>query len=160
MITTEVESLGCLRETNAVGSITQLIYDGDRLVAEYDNSGALLRRCVHGPGVDEPLVWYEGAGASDRRYLIADRPGSVIAENGASTTRYACGPYGEPDTWTGSRFRYTGQIMLPEVQRDGRWAQYRLDGNNMTGLGDHRNEGSAWCDCGGSVVATDRTRIE
>ncbi len=31
------------------------------------------------------------------------------------TSVYRYGPYGEPDTWTGSRFRYTGQIALPEV---------------------------------------------
>jgi RHS repeat-associated protein len=76
----------------------------------------LLRRYAHGPGVDEPIVWYEGAGLSVRNYLIADHLGSIIAANGASTTRYAYGPYGEPDAWTGSRFRYTGQAALPEVQ--------------------------------------------
>ena len=26
------------------------------------------------------------------------------------------GPYGEPNTWAGSRFRNTGQIALPEAQ--------------------------------------------
>jgi RHS repeat-associated protein len=39
----------------------------------------------------------------------------VIAESGAATTRYAYGPYGEPSSWAGSRFRYTGQIALPEA---------------------------------------------
>jgi RHS repeat-associated protein len=31
---------------------------------------------------------------------------------------YAYGAYGEPayDNWSGSRFRYTGQIMLPEAK--------------------------------------------
>jgi RHS repeat-associated protein len=75
-----------------------------------------LRRTVHGPGVDEPLTWYEGSGTADRRYLITDNQGTVIAEDGAGVVRYAYGPYGEPDTWTGSRFRYTGQIALPEAQ--------------------------------------------
>jgi RHS repeat-associated protein len=93
----------------------QFLYGGNALLAEYDGAGTLLRRYVHGPGVDEPLVWYEGAGLTDRRYLIADRQGSIIAANGASTTRHTYGPYGEPDTWAGSRFRYTGQIALPEV---------------------------------------------
>jgi RHS repeat-associated protein len=32
------------------------------------------------------------------------------------TSRYRYGSYGEPDAWAGQRFRYTGQIMLPEVQ--------------------------------------------
>jgi RHS repeat-associated protein len=70
---------------------------------------------VHGPGVDEPLVWYEGTGTTDRRNLIADNQGSVIAESGAGVTRYSYGPYGEPNAWAGSRFRYTGQIALPEI---------------------------------------------
>ena len=39
---------------------TEFLYDGDRLVAEYDPSRSagnqLLRRYVHGPGVDEPIV--------------------------------------------------------------------------------------------------------
>ena len=33
---------------------------------------------LHGPGIDEPLVWYEGLGTSDRRWLHADERGSVI----------------------------------------------------------------------------------
>ena len=106
---------GRLRQTVAGASTTQFLYGGNALLAEYDGAGTLLRRYVHGPGIDEPLVWYEGAGLTDRRYLIADRQGSIVAANGASTTRYTYGPYGEPDTWTGSRFRYTGQIALPEV---------------------------------------------
>jgi hypothetical protein len=65
---------------------------------------------VHGPGVDEPLVWYEGTGTTDPRHLIADNQGSVIAESGAGVTRYSHGPYAEPNAWAGSRFRYTGQI--------------------------------------------------
>jgi hypothetical protein len=34
------------------------------LIAEYNASGALLRRYVLGIGVDDPLVWYEGAGTN------------------------------------------------------------------------------------------------
>lgn len=39
-----------------------------------------------------------------------------MAEDGLSVVRYSYGPYGEPNAWTGSRFRYTGQIALPEIQ--------------------------------------------
>jgi len=113
------DPLGRLQQTAGTAT-TQFLYDGDRLVAEYDGAGLLLRRYVHGPGVDEPLVWYQCATpstcANDRRYLITNHQGSVIAENGATTSLYRYGPYGEPDTWTGSRFRYTGQIALPEAQ--------------------------------------------
>ncbi len=114
-LTLAYDPLGRLRQTTAASVSTDFLYDGDRLSAEYNAAGAVLRRTVHGPGVDEPLVWYEGAGLSDRRYLITNHQGSVIAENGATTSIYRYGPYGEPDTWTGSRFRYTGQIALPEV---------------------------------------------
>ena len=78
----------------------------------------VLRRYVHGPGVDEPLVWYEGAGVADRRWLHADRQGSIIGvSNGAgAVTPYAYGPWGEPSDWTGPRFRYTGQAAFPEAQ--------------------------------------------
>lgn len=110
------DPLGRLRQTIAGSTTTQFVYDGDRLSLEYNGSGTLLRRYAFGPGVDEPLVWYEGSGLSDRRYLIADHQGSVIAENGASAVRYTYGPYGEPDTWSGARFRYTGQAALPEAQ--------------------------------------------
>jgi hypothetical protein len=75
-----------LHSTTTGGVTTEFLYDGDRLVAEYSGS-TMLRRYVHGPGVDEPIVWYEGANLSDRRHLIADRQGSIIAEDGASVAR-------------------------------------------------------------------------
>ncbi len=37
-------------------------YDGTALIGEYDGSGNLLRRYVHGLGVDRPLVWHAGPG--------------------------------------------------------------------------------------------------
>lgn len=117
------DPLGRLRQSIAGGVTTLFLYDGDRLVAEYNGAGALQRRYVHGSGVDEPLVWYEGAALSGRRWLTSDRQGSVIAAANASGAligaAYAYGPYGEPDAtngWSGSRFRYTGQIALPELQ--------------------------------------------
>jgi RHS repeat-associated protein len=109
------DPLGRLRTFTTSSVATDFLHDGDRLSAEYTAGGTLLRRYVHGPGVDEPLVWYEGTGTTDRRHLIADNQGSVIAESGAGVTRYSYGPYGEPNAWAGSRFRYTGQIALPEI---------------------------------------------
>jgi len=113
--TSTTDPLGRLRRTTANSVSTDFLYDGDRLVAEY-NGATLSRRYVHGPGVDEPVVWYEGSGTTDRRYLITDNQGTVIAEDGASVVRYAYGPYGEPSSWTGSRFGYTGQAALPTMQ--------------------------------------------
>jgi uncharacterized protein RhaS with RHS repeats len=67
---------------------------------------------------DEPIIWYEGAALTDRRRLHSDERGSIIATSDAAgtATPYTYGPYGEPSTWSGPRFRYTGQIMLPEAQ--------------------------------------------
>jgi hypothetical protein len=54
---------------------TTLTYDGTDVLAETNQTdGTLLRRYVFGPGTDEPLVWYEGSGANDRRWSkVADR---------------------------------------------------------------------------------------
>ena len=106
---------GRLRQTNLGGSITNLLYDGVALIGEYDASGNLLRRYVHGPGVDEPLVGYEGTGTTSKSWFYADHQGSIVGQansSGTSTAIYSYGPYGEPNVTTGSRFRYTGQQYL------------------------------------------------
>jgi RHS repeat-associated protein len=113
------DPLGRLYQATSGSSVTQFLYEGDRLVAEYPNTGVLpLRRYAHGPGVDNPLVWYEGAGLSDRRWLHADERGSILASSDSSgnATAYTYDPYGQPNVWSGARFRYTGQAMLPEAQ--------------------------------------------
>ncbi|QMW22469.1 RHS repeat-associated core domain-containing protein [Sandaracinobacteroides saxicola] len=98
---------------------TRFIHDGGEIVAEYDNvTGNLLRRYVAGPGADEPLVWYEGAGTTDKRWLLSDERGSVIAvTDGSGNTlgvnRYD--EYGIPSSTNLGRFGYTGQAWLPEI---------------------------------------------
>lgn len=107
------DPLGRLRSYTTGGTTTEFLYDGDRLVAEYV-SNAVARRYAHGPGVDEPLIWYQGASTSSgQNWLIADRQGSIIATTNASgtATTYAYDPYGIPREWAGPRFRYTGQAM-------------------------------------------------
>jgi len=72
---------------------------------------------VFGPGADEALVWYEGAGTSDRRFLIADERGSVVAWTGAAgVTINSYDEYGQPGPSNSGRFGYTGQAWLPEAQ--------------------------------------------
>jgi RHS repeat-associated protein len=104
------------------GLTTQFLYDGGALVGEYDAGGTLLRRYVPGPNVDEPLVWFEGAvtqpSAANARYFHADERGSIIAvttSTGSAVQTLTYGPYGDANTLTGSRFKYTGQIVLPEL---------------------------------------------
>jgi RHS repeat-associated protein len=104
----------------APSGTTSSLYDGENLVGEYDPSGNLLRRYVHGPGVDEPAVWYEGAGASSPRWLHADERGSIVAASDAAGNVVGINPYddfGIPGTtnMAGLRFSYTGQLWLPEI---------------------------------------------
>jgi len=105
----------------ADATVTQFLYDGDRLMGEYDAGGAELRSFVHGAGVDEPLVQLDGSGAGTTKlWLHTDRQGSVTAVSNDSQTRigpaYTYGPFGEQPVWTGPRFRYTGQIVLADAQ--------------------------------------------
>ncbi len=110
---------GRLSQVAATSGTTRFLYDGDELVAEYASNGStILRRYVHGAGVDDPLVWYEGAGLTDKRYLIADERGSIInASNTAGGTIQinSYDDWGIPSTTNLGRFQYTGQIWLPEL---------------------------------------------
>ncbi|HEY1750652.1 MAG TPA: RHS repeat-associated core domain-containing protein [Caulobacteraceae bacterium] len=106
-------------QTDTASSVTTtFLYDGDNLSAEYNSAGAVLRRYVpSGLGEDQPLVWYEGSGTTSRRWLHADNQGSIAAYSDASgdqAAAYGYGPYGEPGAWSGSRYSYTGQLMIPE----------------------------------------------
>ncbi len=97
---------------------TRFGYDGLDMIGEYDASGTLLRRYVHAPGLDNPLVWYEGSGTGDRRYLHTDERGSVTAISngtGAMVGINSYDEYGIPGTGGLGRFRYTGQTWLPEL---------------------------------------------
>jgi RHS repeat-associated protein len=113
------DPLGRLFQTSGGGAgVTQFLYDGDELVAEYDQYGSVTTRYVHGIGIDDPVLWYEGAGRADRRSLFADHQGSVVAvanASGAALQINSYDPSGVPGTANASRFAYTGQIWLPEL---------------------------------------------
>jgi RHS repeat-associated protein len=112
------DPLGRLREVGG-GAGTRWLHDGGAPAAEYaSGTGPLLRRYVPGAGTDEVLVWYEGTGTADRRWLAADERGSVVAvangAGGVSINRYD--DYGIPSSGNIGRFQYTGQTWLPELQ--------------------------------------------
>lgn len=100
------------------GSALRFAYAGSALLQEANGSGTLLRRYVPGPGTDEPIVWYEGSGTSDRRFLHADERGSVLAVSDSSGATLAVNRYDEygiPQSTNIGRFQYTGQAWLPEL---------------------------------------------
>jgi len=111
------DALGRLYQTTGT-TTTRLAYDGADLIGEYNTSGTLLRRYVHGPSADEPLVWYEGSGTSDRRWLLADQLGSIAAVtngSGAATAINTYDEYGKPGSGNTGRFQYTGQTYVSEI---------------------------------------------
>jgi RHS repeat-associated protein len=112
------DPLGRLWQVSGNTGTTRFLYDGDQLTAEYDGSGNLLRRYVHGTAEDDPLVWYEGAGLGDRRSLMADHQGSIVAvvdANGNPARINTYDEYGIPGASNLGRFQYTGQAYIPEL---------------------------------------------
>jgi RHS repeat-associated protein len=99
------------------GSQITFDYEGSQNVAErnYPN-GPVLRRHAFGPRADEPMVWYEGSGTSDRRFVHADERGTTIAISDSSgATRSGdissfdeFGRYGNAY----GRFLYAGRMMV------------------------------------------------
>ncbi|HTK73243.1 MAG TPA: RHS repeat-associated core domain-containing protein, partial [Croceibacterium sp.] len=126
-VTLRYDPLGRLYEVNGIYGVTRFLYDGDDLVAEYNGSGTLLRRYVHGTSDgDDPQVWFEGSGVADtaRHYLYADERGSIVAVTDSAGNKTAVDSYDEygiPDDGsaasltTKGRFRYTGQAWIPEL---------------------------------------------
>jgi RHS repeat-associated protein len=112
------DPLGRLAQVTQGATTTRFEYLGSHLIAERNASGTLLRRYVHGPGEDEPLVWYEGTGTADRRFLHADERGSIIAVSNSTGVPLALNTYDEygvPGAGNQGRFQYTGQAWLAEA---------------------------------------------
>ncbi|WBY08317.1 RHS repeat-associated core domain-containing protein [Sphingomonas sp. 7/4-4] len=113
------DALGRIIQTTSPSTTpTRFLYDGDQLVEEFDASGTVLRRYVHGSGEDDPLLWYEGAGLTGLRSLQVDHQGSVVsvADGGGNVIGVnAYDEYGIPAANNIGRFQYTGQAWIPEL---------------------------------------------
>ncbi len=104
------------------GSVgTNFLYDGDTIIAEYDNGGNVLNRYVPGAAKDEFAAWYAAPGAggyAGRQYLQTDRQGSPVAIVNDSGTLIAINTYdesGQPGSGNRGRFSYTGAPYVPEA---------------------------------------------
>jgi len=111
--------MGLLNHVIANGAVTNLDYVGPDLATEFNgNDGQVVKRYVHGPGEDEPLVWYEGPGTGSRRWLHADERGSIVAVTDWSGKAIALNSYdgfGIPGANNLGRFQYTGQKWISEL---------------------------------------------
>ncbi|UDF05219.1 RHS repeat-associated core domain-containing protein [Asticcacaulis sp. AND118] len=97
---------------------TRFLHSGSVVAGEYDENNNIRRRYVHGPGTDEPLVWYEGAGTATRYYLLSDERGSVVSvtdNTGSQSATNTYNEFGVPGATNVGRFQYTGQMWMPEV---------------------------------------------
>jgi len=116
-----MNNAGQLFYHNPVGLLAQtpglnLDHVGVNLVSEVN--GGIQRRYVYGPGDAAPILWYEGAGTGDKRYLHADERGSVIAVSDGSGNMLAINRYDEygiPQSGNMGRFQYTGQQWIAEL---------------------------------------------
>lgn len=107
-----------LHSVTKSGNTTKFAYDGADLIAETNASNTILRRYVHGPETDDPIVWYEGSGTADKRYYTANRQGSIVGvtlQSGMSTSVNSYDEYGIQKLSTIGRFQYTGQTWIPEI---------------------------------------------
>lgn len=101
-ITYKYDPFGRRIEKNVVGVVTKFVYDGDQVIAEYDNTGTLLRKFIYGPGIDEPVVMEDG---TNKYYYHFDGLGSVteLADSaGAVVEKYEYDAYGKPSIFDGS----------------------------------------------------------
>ena len=61
-------------------------YDGDRVIAEYDESYEINRRFIYGPGIDEPIIMIVYDATEEWYYYHYDGLGSVVALSNISGT--------------------------------------------------------------------------
>lgn len=107
-----------LHQTVSGAATSRFAYDGLDRIAEYDGANALQRRYAHGPGQDEPIVWYEGSGTTDRRFLGSDERGLIVSVTDSAGAVLGLNKYdefGQPQSTNLGAFGYTGQTWLPSV---------------------------------------------
>jgi RHS repeat-associated protein len=116
-ITYAYDALGRRVSKTVNGTVTKYVYDGARVIAEYDGAGQLLRKYIYGPGLDEPVLMQVGA---TRYYYLFDSLGSVIGLTDASgnlVEAYRYSPYGQPlqASTVGNPYLFTGREFDSET---------------------------------------------
>jgi RHS repeat-associated protein len=107
-----------LYQVGSATTNTRFLYDGVDAIGEYDANGNVLRRYVHGPEDDDPIVQYEGSGLTNRRWLHTDEHGSIVAASDSAGNMLNINSYDEygiPAASNSGRFQYTGQMWIPEL---------------------------------------------
>lgn len=100
----------------AVNSVkTAFLYDGVQLIAEYDESHALVNRHVPGPELDQIFVKIAGSVVT---FFHMDSIGSTIAQTddgGVVLNKYTYSAFGETPSLNDTIFGFTGQRYDAEI---------------------------------------------
>lgn len=120
--TLSYDPLGRLWQTSSpTYGVTQFLYQGDHVAAEYDGVGNMRRRFMWGPGPDEPILQQEGSAltcGTGTFFLHADHQGSIVATADCWGNRQYVNKYDEygiPAPTNQGRFQYTGQAWIPDL---------------------------------------------
>jgi RHS repeat-associated protein len=102
------------RVRKMIGTNIKYCYDGDQVIAEYNNYNTLQRKYVYGPGIDEPICMIDVAGGNAVYYYHFDGLGSVAALSnivGDTVERYSYSVFGEPNrvSGVGNPYMFTGR---------------------------------------------------
>lgn len=101
------------------GADTVFVSAGDMEIAEYDETGSLLRRYIPGFRIDDRVAMVEASNGAIF-YYHPDKLGTVTTiadELGEVTDQYRYTPFGieEPLSLSGNPYRYTGRRYDPET---------------------------------------------
>ncbi len=110
------DPMGRRRSKTVNTATTSYLYDGDNVIMEYDQTGAMARRFVYGPMIDEPVCMIT---PSARYYYHADALGSVVAlsdTSGNLAETYAYSPFGKTNgsSTLGNPYLFTGRRLDSE----------------------------------------------
>jgi len=115
-VTFEYDALGKRLAKTVDGTRTEYVYDGPQCIAEYDQSGSIVRRYIYGPLFDCPIVMQTGGSTY---FYHQDRNGSVIALSNAAGERvetFTYSAFGLPNQTSslGNQFLFTGKMYDAE----------------------------------------------
>jgi RHS repeat-associated protein len=108
------------------GTTRYFIYDGWSLIAEYNSTGDLVKRYVHGAGIDEILVQTQGStdafyhhDALGSTVLLTNASGNIVRSYEYDVFGQVSNPPSVDDMFSAdpyaNRFLYTGREFLKEA---------------------------------------------
>jgi YD repeat-containing protein len=108
------------------GTTRYFIYDGWSLIAEYNSTGDLVKRYVHGAGIDEILVQTQGStdafyhhDALGSTVLLTNASGNIVRSYEYDVFSQVSNPPSVDDMFSAdpyaNRFLYTGREFLKEA---------------------------------------------